>query len=344
MKMGVDISSLIEGKEIEILELSGRKIAMDSFNVMFQFLSIIRDRMTGEPLRDSKGRITSHLSGLLYRNTRLIENGLKPVFVFDGKPPAFKKATIEKRVELKEEAKRKWEEAIKKGEPAIKYAQAASTMTEEMVESAKKLLNLMGIPVVQAPSEGEMQCAFMCKRGGVWACGSQDYDSLLVGAPKLVRNLSITGKRKVPNKEVYIQVKPELIDLGLLLDKLELTQEQLIVLGILTGTDYAEGVKGVGPKTALKLVKDHRTLDDMLKYVEWTSETPAEQIYEFFLNPPVEENFDMEWKEPDAERLKSFMVDEHDFSAERVDKVIERLQTALLKGRQSSLSGWLEKK
>lgn len=342
--MGVDISSLIEGKEIEILELSGRKIAMDAFNVIFQFLSIIRDRMTGEPLRDSKGRITSHLSGLLYRNARFVENGIKPVFVFDGDPPDFKLTTIEKRAERKEEARRKWEEALKRGEPAITYAQAAAKLTDEMVEDAKKLLELMGIPVVQAPSEGELQCAFMCKRGDVWSSGSQDYDSLLAGSPMLVRNLSITGKRKVPKKEVYVQVKPELIDLDSVLDKLQLTHEQLVTLGILIGTDYADGVKGVGPKTALKLVKDYKTLDTVLKHVNWTSETPAEQIYDFFLNPPVLKRYKMEWKEPDAERLKNFMVYEHDFSAERVDKVIERLQTALSKGRQSSLVGWLEKK
>ena len=341
--MGVDISTLVKGKEIEILELSGRKIAMDAFNVMFQFLSIIRDRMTGEPLRDSKGRITSHLSGLLYRNARFIENGIKPVYVFDGEPPEFKHATIEKRVERKEEAKRKWEEALKRGEPAITYAQAAAKITDEMVEDAKKLLGLMGIPCVQAPSEGEMQCAFMCRQGDAWASGSQDYDSLLAGSPKLVRNLSITGRRKVPKKEVYIQVKPEIVDLDLILDSLHLTHEQLVILGILIGTDYSEGVKGVGPKTALRLVSEHKTLDAILQNVEWTSETLAEDIYEFFLNPPVENRYEMEWTEPDAERLKSLLVDEHDFSAERVEKVIERLQTAQAEGRQSSLAGWLEK-
>lgn len=342
--MGVDISALVKGREIEILELSGRKIAIDAFNIMFQFLSIIRDRMTGEPLRDSKGRITSHLSGLLYRNTRLIENGLKPVYVFDGKPPDFKRTTIEMRAERKEEARRKWDEAVKRGEPAIKYAQAAAKLTDDMVEDAKRLLELIGIPYVQAPSEGEIQCAFMCKREDVWASGSQDFDSLLAGSPKLVRNLSITGKRKVPKKEVYVQVKPELIDLDTMLDSLGITQEQLVVLGILVGTDYSDGVRGVGPKTALKLVKDHHTLKNVLANVEWTSETPAEDVFGFFLDPPVIDDYTIEWKEPDAEGLKSFMVDEHDFSANRLDKVIERLQETHEKGRQSSLSGWLEKK
>jgi len=342
--MGVDIPSLVEAREINLVELSGRKIAMDAFNIIFQFLSIIRDRMTGEPLRDSKGRVTSHLSGLMYRNSNLIEAGIKPVFVFDGKPPEFKRLTIEARAERKEEARKKWKEAVERGEEAITYAQAAAEVSEDMIEHAKKLLECMGIPWIQAPSEGEIQCAFMCKRGDVWTSGSQDYDSLLAGSPRLVRNLSITGKRKVPKKEMYVQIKPELIELESVLNNLGITQEQLIILGMLVGTDYSEGVKGIGPKNALKLVKEHKTLENVLKNVEWIGEVGAQEIYDFFLKPPVTDKYELEWKEPDMDKLREFMVHEHDFSQERVDKVIERLQAASIKGRQSSLSGWLEKK
>lgn len=341
--MGVDISSLVEPKEIELLELSGKRIALDVFNVIYQFLTIIRDRMTGEPLRDSHGMVTSHLSGLLYRTSNLLEAGMKPVFVFDGKPPALKHATVQARIEQKEEAKKKWEAAVAAGEEAIKYAQAAAELTPDMVEHAKLLLDCMGVPWIQAPSEGEIQCAFMCKRGDVWASGSQDYDSLLAGSPRLVRNLSITGKRKVPNKEVYIDVKPQLIELEPTLAKLGITQDQLIVLGILVGTDYSEGVKGVGPKSALKLVQEHKTLGEVLEHVEWTSPVPPERVYEFIKNPPVAEKYELEWREPDAQKLREFMHGEHDFSAERVEKVIERLQAAWTTGRQSSLSGWLKK-
>ncbi|MFH1623491.1 MAG: flap endonuclease-1 [Candidatus Aenigmatarchaeota archaeon] len=341
--MGVDISSLVEPREIELLEMSGRRIALDAFNIMYQFLTIVRDRMTGEPLRDSHGRITSHLSGLLYRTSNLVESGIKPVFVFDGKPPALKRATVQARMEQKEEAKNKWEAAVAAGEEAIKYAQAAAELKPDMVEQAKTLLDYIGVPWIQAPSEGEIQCAFMCRRGDVWASGSQDYDSLLAGSPMLVRNLSITGRRKVPNKEVYVQVRPELIELEAMLGRLGITQDQLVVIGILVGTDYSEGVKGVGPKAALKLVREHRTLAEVLGHVEWTSPVPAQEVYEFIKNPPVTEEYELEWREPDAEKLREFMHVEHDFSAERVDKVIERLQAAWTKGRQSSLSGWLKK-
>lgn len=342
--MGVQISSIIPSKEIELAELSGKVIAIDAFNALFQFLSIIRDRMTGEPLKDHEGRVTSHLSGLFYRTANLIEVGIKPVYVFDGEPPEFKKQTLEAREELKEEAEKKWEEALEKGEPAFKYAQAASRMTDEMVEGTKELLDYMGLPCVQSISEGEMQCAFMCKKGSVWASASQDYDSLLVSSPRLVRNLSISGKRKMPGKELYIEVKPELVELKKALAELGITQQQLIIIGILVGTDYnPNGVKGIGPKTALKLVKEHKTLENVLKNVEWNFEIDAKDIYEFFLNPPVTEEYEIKWKAPDREKIVKFMVEEHDFARDRVEKVVDKLQESYNKTFQSSLRGWISK-
>lgn len=342
--MGVQISSIIPSKEIELTALSGKKIAVDALNNLFQYLSIIRDRMTGEPLKDSKGRITSHLSGLFYRNSNLIEIGIKPIFVFDGKPPEFKKETLTERENAKKEAEKKWEEALEKGEPAMKYAQASSRMTDEMIESSKELLDYMGIPFMQAPSEGEMQCAFMCKKGDVWASGSQDYDSVLDGSPRLVRNMSVSGRKKLPGKEVYIEVNPELIELKEVLSKLGITQEQLVILGILIGTDYnPTGVKGIGPKTALKLVKEHKTLEKVLENLEWNFDVSAQEIYEFFLNPPLEENYKLEWRKPNKEKLMKFMVDEHDFSQERIGKAIEKLEESYRKSKQSSLSGWMSK-
>ena len=340
--MGVQISGIVPKKSIELIHLSGKKIGIDAFNTLFQFLSIIRDRMTGEPLRDSKGRITSHLSGLFYRTVNWLEVGIKPVFVFDGEPPEFKKKTIEAREEAKKEAKKKWEEAKKKGEKAITYAQAAAQLSDEMVEDSKKLLDYMGIPWVQAKSEGEAQCAYICKKGDVDIAGSQDFDALLFGSPRLVRNLSITGRRKLPRKEAYIEIKPEIIELKEVLSSLEINQKQLIIIGILVGTDYAPGVKGVGPKTALKLVKKFKTLDKILKNVKWEANTDAKEILNFFLKPPVTDKYKLEWKAPDREKLIEFMVEEHDFSRERVEKVVSKLQQAFSSGRQLSLKGWFK--
>jgi len=343
--MGVNFSAIVTDikKEIRLEDLKERKVAIDAFNTIFQFLSIIRDRMTGEPLRDSKGHVTSHLSGLLYRTTNWIEAGIKPVFVFDGEPPKFKHLTIQEREMIRAEARKKWEEAKKKGEAAMKYAQAASQLTDEMIEDAKTLLEYMGIPTLQAPNEGEAQCAFMTRESDVWATGSQDYDSLMFGSPRLVKNLSITGKRKVSGKEAYIDVNPEIIELKDVLKGLGINQTQLIIMGLLIGTDYNDGVEGYGPKKSLELVKKEKTLEKVLKNVTWIDHMPAEELLEFFLNPPTTKKYKLEWKKPDEKKLRKFMVDEHDFSQERVEKVIERLTAGREAAKQSSLKGFIKK-
>lgn len=342
--MGVKIGDIVPSKQIELVDLSGKIIAIDAFNSLYQFLSTIRDRETGQPLMDSKGRITSHLSGLFYRTVKYIENGIKPVYVFDGKPPDFKKRTIEERLERKKEAEEKWKEALDSGIEAKTYAQAASRLTEDMIEDAKELLKLMGLPYVQAPSEGEAQCAYMARNGSAWAAGSQDYDSLLFGASRLVRNLSITGRRKLPKKEMYIEIKPELIELNTVLESLRISREQLIVIGILVGTDYnPDGIKGIGPKKALDLVRTYKTLDKIMKIVHWEHDVDPYEIFDFFLNPPVTDSYTIKFSLPDEEGIIKFMVEEHDFSEERVRKAIKILKDAQTKGRQTSLSSWFKK-
>lgn len=341
--MGVQISDMVKGTEIELEQLAGKKVAIDAFNTIFQFLSIIRDRFTGEPLKDSKGRVTSHLSGIIYRLSKLLESGVKPVMVFDGEPPAFKKSTIAEREERKREAEKKWKDAVKKGEAAIRYAQAASRFTPDMMNSSKELLGYMGIPVLQAPSEGEAACAVLCKDGSVDFASSQDYDSLLFGAPRLLRNISISGRKKLPRQEVWVEVKPELLELQKVLKEIGINREQLITIGLLIGTDYNDGVKGVGPKTALKLVKDNKTLDKVMENVKWSDEVDAHELMEFFLNPPSIEKPKIVWSKPQPEKIIKFMVDEHDFSLDRIEKVVARIEEATGKGAQASLGSWLKK-
>ncbi|MFA4719161.1 flap endonuclease-1 [Pyrococcus kukulkanii] len=341
--MGVPIGELIPKKEIELENLYGKKVAIDALNAIYQFLSTIRQR-DGTPLMDSKGRITSHLSGLFYRTINLMEAGIKPAYVFDGKPPEFKKKELEKRKEAREEAEVKWREALARGdmEEARKYAQRATRVNEMLIEDAKKLLELMGIPVVQAPSEGEAQAAYMASKGHVYASASQDYDSLLFGAPRLVRNLTMTGKRKLPGKNVYVEVKPELVVLDEVLSSLKLTREKLIELAILVGTDYNPGgIKGIGPKKALEIVRHSK---DPLAKFQKQSEVDLYAIKEFFLNPPVTDEYKLQWKEPDEEGILKFLCDEHDFSEERVKNGLERLRKAVKAGRQSTLESWFMKR
>jgi len=343
MEMGVSLTELVDGREIDFDFLKGRVVAIDAYNIMYQFLSTIRDRFTGEPLRDSKGRITSHLSGLFYRGSKMLEAGITPVFVFDGKPPEFKQKTIEERMKIRKGAEAKWKQALKEGdiEKVRLYSQGAIRLTADMAEEAKQLLGLMGISWVQAPSEGEAQATHMLKKGQVWAVGSQDWDSLLFGAERMVRNLTVSGRRKVPGKERYIDVTPEFIELDSVLKSLGITHDQLILLGILIGTDYnPKGVKGVGPKTALKLVKEKKTLEEVFEKVEWGFDASPEDIFNFFKEPPVKDaHVKKEKLEP--EKLLHFLSEEHDFSRERMESGVKKLEKLSEGRKQQGLGNFL---
>ncbi len=352
--MGVNLREIIPKsavRELALDELRNRIVAIDAYNTLYQFLTAIR-QPDGTPLMDRYGRVTSHLSGLFYRTINLMEHGVKVVYVFDGKPPEMKYMEIERRRKIKTEAVKKYEEALKKGrvEEARRYAQMAARLTDEMVEDAKRLLKAMGVPYVQAPAEGEAQAAYMARKGDAWAAASQDYDSLLFGAPRLVRNLAITGKRKLPRKNVYVEVKPELIELQKLLKELGITREQLIVIGIMIGTDYnPEGIRGIGPKTALKRVKavqDPRKLLKLLPRHEFPEGVDPEKIFEYFLNPPVTDDYKLEWREPDEEEVYRILVEEHDFSPTRVKNALARLKKAYreyFRGRQLGLDMWFKR-
>ncbi len=336
--MGVSFGDIIPKHEIDFDRLKDKEIAIDAMNSMYQFLSIIR-QPDGTPLKDSKGRITSHLSGLFYRTINLLEKGIKPIYVFDGEPPRLKSYTIEGRTETRKRAQIEWEKAleIEDLEAARKHAQAALRLDEYMIESSEKLLELMGIPFLKAPSEGEAQAAYMCAKGSVWAVGSQDYDSLLFGAPKLVRNLAITGRRKLPGKNAYVDVNIEIIDLEEVLNTLELKNVgQLIDMGILVGTDYnPKGVEGYGPKKALSLLKKFDSLENAKIDVEF-----YEEIFDIFINPKVKDDYELEWKRSDEIGIIDFLCGEFDFSEERVKKAISKLKAQEETKRQSQLDKW----
>ena len=347
--MGIKLSSLVEGEKFDINQLRGRRISIDAFNWIFQFLTTIRG-YDGEPLKDSQGRITSHLSGLFYRNINLIEAGAKLIYVFDGEPPEFKRREIERRKELKEEARKEWIKAKAEGREAdaLKYAKRTAVLDNEMIENSKELLGAMGICVIQAPSEGEALASHIVKQGDAWCVASQDFDSLLFGATRICRNLSISGKRKY-NKTEYTNTTPELLLLKDVLENLKINHDQLIILGILVGTDYNPGgVKGYGPAKSLKLVKQKKTLNEVLKDVEWTFDISADDIFNFFKHPTVG-NYKIEFTKIDEENIRKILCDRHDFSQERIENGIARLRGESVKkggkaksksnvGRQSSLA------
>ncbi len=336
--MGCNLRDLMQGHEVELSQLVGRKIGVDAFNWTYQFLTTIRLH-DGSPLMDSKGRITSHLSGIFFRTMNLLKEGISVCYVWDGEPPAFKRREIEEREKRKEEALRKLASA-KTPEEARLYAMQSIRLTQELVDSAIELLEAMGVPSVKAASEGEAQLAFMVQRGDLYAGASQDWDSLLFGSPTLIRNLNIVGKRKLPKKEQYVEIKPEIIFLDENLKRLGLTREQLITIALLIGTDYNEGVKGVGPKRALELVRKHKDLDKILKVVKWTDEIDAHTLFEWFMHPEVNEKYELKWGELDKEKVIKVLVDEHDFSLERVEKQLEEYEKVKERRKQKSLTSF----
>jgi len=343
--LGVNLRDLVPKTTIALASLGDKSIAIDAYNALYQFLAIIR-QPDGTPLKDRTGRITSHLSGLLYRTSNLVEMGIKVVYVFDGVPPTLKEVEIKRRARVKEEALVKYEKALQEGrvEEARTYAQMTSRLKDYMADDSKHLLTLLGIPWIQAPSEGEAQAAHLVKRGDSDFCASQDYDSLLFGASVLVRNVTLSGRRKLPRKNVYIEVVPEIVELDKTLNELGITYEQLIDIGILVGTDFnPQGVKGVGPKTALQLIKQHKSLEKLLPTLK-KAEFPVDiqQIREIFLHPKVTDNYELAWKEPNIEGLIKFMCGERDFSEDRVRKAFEKITAGIrkIKGKTTTLEAW----
>lgn len=332
--MGGDIGTLLEQKEISIETLSGKKIAIDANNTLYQFLSIIR-QPDGTLLKDSMNRVTSHLSGLIYRTVSLVEYGLKPIFVFDGKFLPLKEKVLRERRKRREEAQRKWEEAKgKSSEEAFKYAQAATRIDASIIKDTKTLLTYMGIPYVEAAAEGEAQAAYIVRRGDADAASSQDYDTLLFGSPLLIRNLG------TPKKEI----RPAVIELREIEEKSGISREQFVDIAILSGTDFNEGIRGIGAKRALKLIKKHGSIEKVIEEIGEEKVQGIENyelIRDIFLHPEVNEAYEIKWRMPDEEKIKDFLCEEHDFSEERVNKALARMRKRMGLAMQRNLESWL---
>lgn len=332
--MGVAIRDIIADYKTPVTweGLPGTAV-IDANNALYQFLTIIR-QPDGTPLMDHNGRVTSHLSGILFRLSSFMEKGIKPVFVFDGKPTPLKQATIDERRKLRDTAGEKWKEAVERGDEAEAYKQArsATRVDTSIVETSKELLGLMGIPVVQAPGEGEAQASYMVAKGDARYVVSQDYDCLLFGAPVLVRNLTVSGKRKIRGRQ--ITVSPERIVLADTLAGMKLTREQLIGIGILIGTDFNDGVQGVGAKTALKIVQKGEFVQKLAEKQPGFDPAP---VMDMFLHPPVTDDYALAVGHPDPEGIRKMLCDGYDFSVERVDRAMEGFT---VKAGQKTLESW----
>ena len=324
--MGVLLTPIIVKRELSLDDLRGKRLAVDANGELYQFLALIRLR-DGSPLKDSHGRITSHLSGLFYRTTRLIADyGLELAFVFDGKPPTLKFAEIARRRAIKERYDAEHAAAVEAGDLATAYSKATMTsrLTREMALEAQELLRLLGLPVVQAPSEGEAQASHMAANGSVWSAASKDYDCLLFGTPRLVRFLTISGKEFLPSKGAFRAITPELIETATMLDQYQITREQLIDLAMLVGTDFNDGVKGIGPKKALKLVSEFGSIENMPSEIREVLAPVAPAIREIFVRLEVTDDYRIEFSQPDVDGIIRFLCAEREFSRERVMAALKR--------------------
>jgi flap endonuclease-1 len=342
--VGFNLTPLVVKRQLTLDDLRGRSLAVDANNTLYQFLALIRMR-DGRPFTDSHGHVTSHLVGLLLRTTRLIADyDIRPAFVFDGEPPKLKKRTLQERRDYRDRARKEWEDAVQRKDYSTAWSKAVrmNTLTQPMQSDAKQVLTMLGIPWIQAPQEGEAQAAYMALRGDVWAANSRDYDAVLFGSPRLVRYLTISGQEFLPSKGVGRPLIPELIELQTLLKTLEITREQLIDLAIMVGTDFNKGIRGVGPKTALKLMKTHGNLENLPEQYREQLPENTDELRGIFLKPQVATSYEIRFTGLKEQELRRFLCDERGFSNDRVDLAIRRMRDFYQRER-STLTSWLEK-
>jgi len=325
--------------EVELKNLFGRKIAVDASMSLYQFLIAVRPDAINT-LTDEAGETTSHLQGLFQRTIRMVVNGIKPVYVFDGKPPTLKTEELDKRREKREEAEEGKKEAIEVGdkESVSKFSKRTVKVTRQHNEEAKKLLRLMGIPVLEAPCEAEAQCAAMTKAGLVYATASEDMDSLTLGTPILIRHLTFSEARKMPIKEIH---------LNRALEEMKLTVDQFIDLCILLGCDYCDSIKGIGPVRAFELIKKYGSLEEIIENLD-TKKYPIPENFDFvavrklFKEPEVmnTSQIELKWTDPDEDGLLRFLVNEKGFSEERVKSGIVKLKKSRATSVQDRLTSY----
>ena len=341
--MGLQISEIITKKELDFKDLKGKTLAVDAFNAIYQFLTTIR-QPDGTPLKDSKDNVTSHISGLFYRNMNLILQGIKLIYVFDGEAPALKGKTHEIRKLAKDQAKEKYKQAVKDEdiESMGKYSRSEVYLDEQKINESKELLEAMGIAIVQAPGEGEAQASLLAQNSDIYAVASQDYDCLMFKAPKLIQNLSLSRKRKTATG--YVDIQPQLIELQAVLKELEINQEQLICVGIICGTDYnPKGIKGLGPKKSLKIVKEYKTKEKIFqaltedeKFEKYEIDFDYLPIYEEIINPNITKDVKIEFPTINEDKIKEILL-KYEFSEKRIDSQLDKLEDLKKEKAQTTL-------
>lgn len=339
--MGTAIGDLVTTEVIALPSLANKTIAIDAHNILYQFLSSIRGP-DGRPLMNAEGQVTSHIAGLLYRTSNLVEAGIKPVFVFDGPPSELKRKTLEKRHEIRTQAKKEMEAAIDAGdlEKARMMGARSVSLSKEMIVEAQKAMHILGFPVIQGKQEGEAQAAQLVDKKLAYAVCTQDYDSLLFGTPTVIRNMAVTGKRKLPFRNAYVNVEPEKMELEKVLYELKITREQLVWIGMLIGTDFNEKVPMVGPKKALKAVQDKKSFKDVLAGLKAEVDYDPEEVENLFMHPVVNKIDEIPKGKLDREKAIEYYCEHHGFDLTRVTNALNKIEKKPEDNKQSTLGKW----
>ncbi|WP_134670752.1 flap endonuclease-1 [Halorussus marinus] len=322
-----DLRQLAVLSEVPFEDLDGETVAVDAHNWLYKYLTTTVKWTTDDAYTTADDTEVANLIGVVQGLPKFFENDLTPVFVFDGSVTDHKSAEIEQRREAREAREERLEKAREAGD-AIEVARLdahTQRLTDTIQRTTRELFDRLDVPYIEAPAEGEAQAAYMNRVGAVDYCGTEDYDALLLGAPLTLRQLTSKGD-------------PELMDFEATLDDLEVTWEQLVDIGILCGTDFNEGVSGIGPKTALETVKEHGDIWGVLEAEGAHIDKDVDVIRELFLNPSVTDDyaFDAEM-DPDLDAAREYVVDEWEVSAEEVERGFERIEESVV---QTGLGEW----
>lgn len=331
---------------------------------IYSFLIAVRS--DGQQLMNDTGETTSHLMGMFYRTLRMVDNGIKPLYVFDGAPPKLKSGELAKRFQRKQTAQDGLEEAKETGtaEDIEKFSRRTVRVTREHNAECQRLLKLMGIPYIIAPTEAEAQCAELARAGKVYAAASEDMDTLCFNTPILLRHLTFSEQRKEPIQEIRLDKVLE----GLNMERKQVCRRlsryrmayilisilQFVDLCILLGCDYLDPVPKVGPTTALKLIREYGTLEKVVEAFENDSKKkytlpedwPYKDARDLFFEPDVRQadhpDCDFKWEKPDMDGLVQFLVTEKGFSEDRVRSGGARLEKNMKSSQQARLEGFFK--
>ncbi|MDY6817199.1 MAG: flap endonuclease-1 [Halobacteriales archaeon] len=305
-------------RSLPLADLAGETVAVDAHNWLYKYLTTTVKFTDESTYTTADGQEVANLIGIVQGLPKFLEHDITPVFVFDGVPTDLKADEIEERREAREQAQARLKDARERGD-AVEIARLESRtqrLTDVIHETTRGLLSRLDIPIVEAPAEGEAQAAYMARHDeSIDYAGSDDYDTLLFGAPLTLRQLTSAGD-------------PEVMDLAATLDAHDITWEQLVDVGILCGTDFNEGVTGIGPKTALKLIDEHGDLWSVLE-AEGATIDHADRVRELFLQPTVSEGYTIDLAiEPDLDAARTYVTEEWGVAAEEVDRGFGRIEDA----------------